>query len=152
MAFTPRTWVVGETVTAALMNQEIRDGFAATLRETMAWTAISSLGAFGTNFTAGTPTPRMRKYVHLGTEVWEYEGRINASAFAASTTLTMFTFNVGYRPAQERGFSSYGAGSIHYPIRVGFQTSGIILGSVPSAASTGTSGIWLDGCRITNPV
>ncbi|MDT9695367.1 hypothetical protein [Streptomyces sp. P17] len=27
MAFTPRTWVVGETVTAAIMNAEIRDQF-----------------------------------------------------------------------------------------------------------------------------
>lgn len=152
MAFTPRTWVVGEVVTAALLNQEIRDGFSSTLQETMAWTAISSLGTFGTNFSAGVLPPRMRKLRVMNSEVWEFEGIINASAFAASTTLTMFTFNVGYRPGKERGFSCYGAGTIHYPVRVGFQTSGALHGSVPSAVGTGTSSIWLDGCRITDPL
>lgn len=35
MTFSPRTWVVGETVTAALMNQEIRDQISSMLG---AWT------------------------------------------------------------------------------------------------------------------
>ena len=151
MAFVPRTWVVGEVVTAALMNQEIRDGFAATLEETLAWTAISSLGSFATNFSASTPTPRMRKYRQLGTEVWEYEGAIAASAFATNTTLTMFTFNVGHRPAAERGSAMYGAGTSHYPVRLGLMTNGTLTGSVPSASSSATK-IWLDGFRVTNPV
>lgn len=152
MVFVPRTWVVGEVVTAALMNQEIRDGFNSTLQETMAWTAISSLGSFGTNFSAGVLTPRMRKYRQLAVEVWEFEGIINTSSFAASTVHTMFTFNTGYRPGKERGFSTYGAGTIHYPVRVGFQTSGALHGSVPSAVGSGTTSIWLDGCRITDPL
>ena len=152
MAFVPRTWVVGEVVTAALMNQEIRDGFTATLEETMAWTAISTIGSFGTNFTAGSPTPRMRKYRQLGTEVWEYEGAINASAFAVNTTLTMFTFNTGYRPAAERGLpNAYAAGTSHYGARFGILSTGAMTASVPTASSSATK-VWLDGARITNPL
>lgn len=152
MAFTPRTWVVGETVTAALMNQEIRDGYAATLRETMAWTAFSSLGSYGTNFSASTPAPRMRKYVHLNTEVWQYEGAIAASAFATNTTLTMFTFNASYRPAAERGLpNAYAAGTSHYGARFGILSTGALTASVPTASTSATK-IWLDNAYITNPV
>lgn len=46
MTFSPRTWVVGETVTAALMNQEIRDQFSsifdAWTTYTPTWTASSN--------------------------------------------------------------------------------------------------------------
>ncbi|NUL09061.1 hypothetical protein [Streptomyces lunaelactis] len=46
MTFTPRTWVVGEVVTAALMNQEIRDQInsmlAAWTAYTPAWTAVTT--------------------------------------------------------------------------------------------------------------
>lgn len=118
----------------------------------MDWTPIDDIGNFGTNFSAGSPMPRMRKLSVLGTELWEFEGRISASAFAAATTLTAFTFDVGYRVSAERGFSCYGAGSIHYPIRAGFQTNGTLVVSVPSAAGTTTTGFWLDECIITNPV
>ena len=38
MTFAPRTWVVGEVVTAALMNQEIRDQFNSMFA---AWTAYT---------------------------------------------------------------------------------------------------------------
>lgn len=46
MTFAPRTWVVGEVVTGALMNQEIRDQFASMFAVwssyTPAWTAAST--------------------------------------------------------------------------------------------------------------
>ena len=46
MTFAPRTWVVGEVVTAALMNQEIRDQFssmfAAWTSYTPSWTAATT--------------------------------------------------------------------------------------------------------------
>lgn len=37
MTFTPRTWVVGEVVTAALLNQELRDQF----NSMFAWTSYT---------------------------------------------------------------------------------------------------------------
>ncbi|WP_330348178.1 hypothetical protein [Streptomyces sp. NBC_00582] len=46
MTFAPRTWVVGEVVTAALLNQEIRDQFnsifAAWTNYTPTWTASTT--------------------------------------------------------------------------------------------------------------
>lgn len=46
MTFTPRTWVVGEVVTAALLNAEIRDQFlsffGAWTSDTPAWTASTT--------------------------------------------------------------------------------------------------------------
>jgi hypothetical protein len=145
--------VVGETVTAALMNQEIRDGFAATLEETMAPTAISTLGTFGANFSAGTRVPRMWKYVLGGVTVWELDGTINASSFAANTTHNMFTFtSTSNRVQAERQFSNGGAQSGHYPVRLGFTSAGLITGSVPTAAGSTTSIVWLDGTRIVDPM
>jgi hypothetical protein len=145
--------VVGETVTAALMNQEIRDGFTATLQETMAPTALSTLGTFGTNFSAGTRVPRMWKYVLSGRPIWEFDGLISASAFAANTTHNMFTItSTSNRVAAERQFSAGGAQSGHYPVRLGFTSAGVITGSVPTAAGATTSIVWLDGVRIVDPL
>lgn len=48
MTFAPRTWVVGEVVTAALMNQEIRDQWNTVLA---AWTAYTP------SWTAATTNP-----------------------------------------------------------------------------------------------
>jgi hypothetical protein len=46
MTFAPRTWVVGEVVTAALLNQEVRDQlnsmFAAWTAYTPSWTASTN--------------------------------------------------------------------------------------------------------------
>jgi hypothetical protein len=51
MTFAPRTWVVGETVTAALMNQEIRDQlnsfFGAWTSYTPTWTASTTNPTLG---------------------------------------------------------------------------------------------------------
>ncbi|MER5601525.1 hypothetical protein [Streptomyces sp. NPDC002265] len=62
MTFAPRTWVVGEVVTAALLNQEIRDQFnsmfAAWTSYTPTWTA-SSNPAIGNGTLAG-------QYIKIG--------------------------------------------------------------------------------------
>ena len=61
MTFAPRTWVVGEVVTAALVNQEIRDQFnsmfAAWTAYTPAWTSSGTAPALGN----GTLTGRYMK-------------------------------------------------------------------------------------------
>jgi predicted pyridoxine 5'-phosphate oxidase superfamily flavin-nucleotide-binding protein len=152
MAFTPRTWVVGETVTAALMNQEVRDGFTATYQETMAWTPLSSLGSFATNFSAGTRVPRMHKFRLGGIEVWEFDGTINTSSFPANADHTMFTLTAGHRVASERVFPTGAAQSGRYAVRLSFTSAGLIVGSVPTAAGGTTSIIWLDGVSITEPL
>lgn len=143
MAYVPV--LAGQTLTADLLNTRI-------VEETMAWTPLDQLGTYATNFFAGSPAPRMRKVVVNGTEQWELEGRISCSAFAAAQVITVFTFNVGHRVSSERGFSCYGAGTIHYPVRVGFNTNGTLVASVPSAVGTSTTGFWLDEVTITNPV
>lgn len=61
MTFAPRTWVVGEVVTAALLNQEIRDQFnsffAAWTVFTPTWTASTTNPVLGN----GTLTGRYMK-------------------------------------------------------------------------------------------
>jgi len=62
MTFTPRTWVVGEVVTAALLNQEVRDQFnsmfAAWTTFTSSWTSSGTAPAIGN----GTINGRYMKF------------------------------------------------------------------------------------------
>ncbi|WP_330265335.1 hypothetical protein [Streptomyces griseorubiginosus] len=66
MTFTPRTWVVGEVVSAALMNQEIRDQFNSMFS---AWTAYTP------TWTASTTNPVLNdgtltgRYMKIGRTV-----------------------------------------------------------------------------------
>jgi hypothetical protein len=66
MTFAPRTWVVGEVVSAATMNQEIRDQFntmfAAWTSYTPAWTASTTAPVLGNGTIAG-------RYMKIGRTV-----------------------------------------------------------------------------------
>lgn len=62
MTFAPRTWVVGETVTAALMNQEIRDQFSSIFD---AWTTYTPTWTASTNPAIGNGTITGR-YLKVG--------------------------------------------------------------------------------------
>ncbi|WP_327403818.1 hypothetical protein OG194_29555 [Streptomyces sp. NBC_01288] len=66
MTFAPRTWVVGEVVSAALMNQEIRDQFnsvfAAWSTYTPNWTAITTNPVLGNGTLVG-------RYMKIGRTV-----------------------------------------------------------------------------------
>lgn len=57
MTFTPRTWVVGEVVTATLLNTEIRDQlnsmFGAWTSYTPAWTAVTTNPVLGNGTLTG---------------------------------------------------------------------------------------------------
>lgn len=89
---TPRTWVAGETVTAALMNTEIRDALTGI---EAAWTAYSPTAA---NFTVGSGTllgrsSRVGKTVDLrvnfaagGTTSFTASGATVTLPFAAHAT------------------------------------------------------------------
>jgi hypothetical protein len=83
VTFSPRTWVVGETVSAAIMNQEIRDQFnsmfAAWTTYTPTWTSTSTAPAIGN----GTLTGR---YMKIGRTVI-----VEINLIAGSTT----TFGTG---------------------------------------------------------
>ncbi|EGX60086.1 hypothetical protein SZN_09196 [Streptomyces zinciresistens K42] len=66
MTFAPRTWVVGEVVSAAVMNQEIRDQFnsmfAAWTPYTPAWTSTGTAPSLGNGTIIG-------RYMKIGRTV-----------------------------------------------------------------------------------
>lgn len=118
----------------------------------MDWTPLTSIGSFASGFSASaSPPPRMRKLIELGTEVWEYEGRIAivSGTLTAATTKTVFTFNAGYRPTNGRLFA--GHNSSHYATRVTFASDGTLSFSVPTEAGNNVTNAWIEGMRITNP-
>jgi hypothetical protein len=57
VTFAPRTWAVGETVTAAMLNTEIRDQWASVLAAwtpyTPTWTAVTTNPAIGNGTISG---------------------------------------------------------------------------------------------------
>ena len=143
MTYVP--WLAGQTLTADDLDSLL-------IEETMAWTDLASLGSYATNFSAGTPAPRMHKLMVLGVEVWEFEGRINTTSLAAATNTTVFTFNTGYRVAHERGFQQFASNSSFYGIRMAFESTGALQVGLPTAAGSSCSGFSLDGIVITNPL
>lgn len=138
---TATPWLAGQRITADQLNGIIMD-----------WTALSDLGTFQTGFSAGDPVPRMQKLYEHGTEIWQFEGRIASTGFAAASTQVCFVFNSGFIVSGERGFQCYGSSTAYYGARVGFVSSGNMTVGVPSAAGSSTSGFNLDDIRITNPL
>ncbi|MFE6225489.1 hypothetical protein [Streptomyces sp. NPDC057854] len=139
-------FLAGETLTAAKLNTRL-------IEEVMEWTPLANLGTFATGMTPNAAkVPRMRILRILGTEVWEYEGRINtAGGTLVNTTQTLFTFNSPYRPSVEHGTAAYAASSAHFPVRLGLMTSGALTASVPTGGASPTT-VWLDNVRFTNPL
>ncbi|MGW3024839.1 hypothetical protein [Streptomyces sp. NPDC001221] len=87
MTFAPRTWVVGEVVSAAIMNQEIRDQFNSFFG---AWTAYPPTWTASTNPAIGNGTITGR-YMKIGrTVVCE----INVVA-GSTTTFGSGSYNFG---------------------------------------------------------
>jgi hypothetical protein len=66
MTFNPRTWVVGEVVSAAIMNQEIRDQLNSMFG---AWTAYTPTWTASTNPSIGNGTLTGR-YLKIGRTVF----------------------------------------------------------------------------------
>jgi hypothetical protein len=75
--YTPRTWVAGETVTAALFNQEIRDPLIGMQTQYIPYTPT------WTGLTLGNATQQFR-YHQIGKQV-HYYGRLT---FGSTTTIT----------------------------------------------------------------
>jgi hypothetical protein len=139
--YTP--FAAGQVLTADQLNTLI-------VAETMEWTSLASLGAYASGFSAGNPAPRMRKIMMAGTEMWQYEGKINASGLAPATLTTAFTFNAGFRPGSERGFMTYATSAGFYAMFLAIQPTGLLRVGVPTA-SGGAASASLDGVWITNP-
>jgi len=135
----------GQRVTATDLNTLI-------IQETMEWTNLANIGTFASGFTADARTPRMRKVVKLGTEQWEFEGRINITSLAAATSKTAFTFNTGYIVGSERGFQQYASNTAFYGMRVSFTMGGLLSIGVPTGGGSSASGVMLDGIIITDPL
>jgi hypothetical protein len=144
VVYTP--FLAGQSLPAADLDSLL-------IQELLPWTNLASVGSFATNFTAGTPAPRMRKLNVLGVEVWEFEGRINISSLAAATPVTAFTFSAGFRVASERGFQQFASNTAFYGIRVSLVAStGVMQVGVPASAGSACSGFTLDGMVVTNPL
>ncbi|MFF9285387.1 hypothetical protein [Streptomyces griseosporeus] len=78
MTFTPRTWVVGEVVSAAVMNQEIRDQFNSFFG---AWSSYTPTWTASTNPAIGNGTI-VGRYMKIGRTVI---GHINITAGSTTT-------------------------------------------------------------------
>jgi hypothetical protein len=121
---------------------------------TMGWTALSSIGSYASGFSAGSPTPRLRKRVDVdGTEIWDLEGKLTITSITPGTggLATAFTFNPGYRPGSERGFMTYATSAGLYAAFMAIQPTGLLKVGIPTPAGGATSAS-LDGFRITNPL
>lgn len=138
-------WAAGQRLTASDLDSLL-------VQELMSWTDLSSVGAYASGFSAGTPSARMHKISVMGVEIWEFEGRINITTLTANTNTLAFTFNTGYRVGTERGFQCVGSNSGFYGVRVTFESNGQLMLGVPTAAGSSTSGVLLDGFCITNPL
>jgi len=110
MAYTsPRSWVAGEVVTAALLNAELRDNMLELNGTASAWTAYAPVWTAGTTPTLSTAAGRYKQigktvFVHFtvvasGTATlgqWEVslpvQGRVLA---AAGSPLGYITINTG---------------------------------------------------------
>lgn len=124
------------------------------VQETMAWTALASVGAYTASFSAGTPAPRMRKLMVAGAEVWELEGRIAITSLTAGVggLATAFTFNVGFRTGSERGYMQYCTSGNLYPMFTAIKSNGQLQIAIATAGGSSTTSVSLDGISITNPL
>ena len=142
MSYTP--FLAGQKITADLLNTRI-------IQVTMDWTPLTSLGSYQGGAADGTPVARMRKFLFMGTEVWEFEGRVTIPTLAGGSSLAWFQFSATPFISGERGFFCYGFGST-YAHRVGFVSSGQCRVQTPAGSTGSSTGFLLDGCYVTNPV
>ncbi|MEU0181768.1 hypothetical protein ABZ312_11355 [Streptomyces sp. NPDC006207] len=149
MTFAPRTWVVGETVTAALMNQEIRDQlnsmFAAWTSYTPTWSAATTNPVVGNGTLVGL-------YMKVGRTC-----TFHINLLAGSTTTYgsgQYTFDLPAASAN-RGATYVGnahllQGTTRYAGQVvispGVTSSGL---SFPTSNTVSTHSLWLQGTPVT---
>ncbi|MFJ2568185.1 hypothetical protein ACIO02_35570 [Streptomyces sp. NPDC087568] len=105
MTFAPKTWVVGEVVTAALLNQEIRDQFNSFFATWTTYTPTWTSSGTAPNIGNGSVTGR---YLKIGRTVF---CTIN---LVAGTTTTFGSGNYTFGlPFQAANFVLTAVGSVH---------------------------------------
>jgi hypothetical protein len=110
---TPRTWVVGETVTAAIMNAEIRDQFNALVATTATgssvvtidpdWTLLAAVGI------------KQSDVIQILVRLSRAVTNITANTAGNLTDEPMFTVNAGWRPK-----TTFGTERLPFVIADGF--------------------------------
>lgn len=119
---TPRTWVAGETVTAALMNTHVRDNLSTILPSGTAWTtpafASGDYTASGTmTWTLASGDVTLNKYIVIGKTVhWH---------LVLTTTSVGGTPSTGLRVALPAGMTLVGANrGVHWYVDNGTEGFG----------------------------
>ena len=135
MTTTPRTWVVGETVTAALMNQEIRDQFNSFLggwtSYTPAWTATTTNPTLGNGTIVG-------RYLKIGRTCHVMLRLVIGSTTAAGSGSYRLSL-----PATAVTVSNGTPGVLNYTYYRAGLSPNYIMGSGPLlSAGTNTDDIW----------
>jgi hypothetical protein len=106
MTFAPRTWVVGEVVSAAIMNQEVRDQFnsffGAWTTYTPTWSSTGTAPALNNGTISG-------RYMKIGRSVLCF---INLT-FGSTTTYGSGNYNLSL-PVQAASSGIAVVGSAHY--------------------------------------
>ncbi|MGW7239743.1 hypothetical protein [Streptomyces sp. NPDC054804] len=123
MTFAPRTWVVGEVVTAALMNQEVRDQWNTVLG---AWTSYTpTFGSSGTAPALGNGT-LVGQYMKIG-----------------RTVVVSLVLTVG-------STTTFGSGNLNFslPATVSSAAAGAVLNC--SVSRTGTQNFVVGAAPLTN--
>lgn len=114
MTTTPRTWVVGEVVSAAEMNTEIRDQWNDVLGQwtsfTPAWTATTTAPALGN----GTITGRYKLIGKTATVQWE-QVMGSTTTFGAGTFGWTLPFTAASPGGASANFGYVGAARGHGP-------------------------------------
>lgn len=149
MTFAPRTWVVGEVVTAALLNQEIRDQFASIFA---AWTAYTPVWA-----STGT-APALGNGTLIGRNMKIGRSVIAQIQFTAGSTSTYGSGDYSFTlPATSANAGTTHIGNAHL-LQSSTRYAGQIL-IIPNASSAtfsfptsnvlSTHSIWGQGAPIT---
>ncbi|WP_405769334.1 hypothetical protein OG539_32870 [Actinacidiphila glaucinigra] len=149
MTFAPRTWVVGETVTAALMNQEIRDQINSMLA---AWTTYTPTWAGATtNPVVGNGT-LVGLYMKVGRTCHYQINLIMGSTTTYGSGTLAFDLPA---LAANRGATYIGnAHLLQSPTRYGGQfiispNTTAASPSFPASASPATHALWVQGTPAT---
>lgn len=139
MTFAPRTWVVGEVVSAAIMNQEVRDQFNSFFA---AWTSYTpTLGSAGTAPVLGNGT-LTGQYMKIGRTV-----HMSLTLTVGSTT-TFGSSNLNFTlPAT--GASSAGGTALSASVSKAGNPN-FVLGAIPlTNNAVNTSTIWFASTSTT---
>lgn len=155
VSYTPRTWVAGETGTASLLNQEVRDPLtglqAAWTAYTPTWTAATSNPTLGNGSLVGFWLQvgkltffRLKLTIGSTTNLGSgaYSWSLPATAAASFAGIGAFITKSGASTFSACGAMTDGTGANMQAV----SASGRVSGTVPSAWATGDTLAISNGC------